>query len=81
MSRVSTWTIVREIVFILFGLLIIAGGLGRNGRWYLVLIGIGLIGWSLFRIFTEIEDSDRGGNVGRMSDEREEIRKRMKGGQ
>jgi hypothetical protein len=78
MSRVSAWTIVKEVFFILVGLLIIAGGLGRNGRWYLILIGIGLIGWSLIRIFTEIEDSGRGGRVGQMSDEREEIRKRMK---
>lgn len=73
----SIMKIISEILYILFGIAAIVGVIALEMEAYYALLGVGLIAWGVYDIYKETRDLSQKGEVGQLSKEREEIKKRI----
>lgn len=75
----STLAIIREIFYILVGILIIIFGIMYEMEWYYILAGFALVVWGIWDIYKEVRDLGKKSEVSEMAKEREEIKKKIEG--
>jgi cytochrome c biogenesis protein CcdA len=75
----SIAAIIREIFYILAGILIIIFGIMYEIEWYYILAGFALIVWGIWDIYKEVRDLSKKSEVSEMAKEREEIKKKIEG--
>ena len=73
----SKLKIFSEILYILFGILIIVFVFALDMEAYYALIGGGLIIWGIYDIYKETRDISKNSEVSQLSKEREEIVKKL----
>jgi cytochrome c biogenesis protein CcdA len=74
-----TLAIIREIFYILVGILIITFGIIYEAEWYYILAGFALVIWGIWDIYKEVRDLGKKSEVSEMAKEREEIKKKIEG--
>jgi hypothetical protein len=77
----SAIAIIRELFFILAGILIIIFGIMYEIEWYYILAGFVLVIWGIWDIHKEVRDLGKKSEVSEMAKEREEIKKKIEGGE
>lgn len=75
----STLAIIREIFYILAGILVIIFGIMYEMEWYYILAGFALVVWGIWDIYKEVRDLGKKSEVSEMAKEREEIKKKIEG--
>lgn len=73
----SKLKIFQEILYIIIGIFIIISVFAFDMEAYYVLIGLGLIAWGIYDIYKETRDMKKESEVSQLSQEREEISKKL----
>ena len=73
----SKLKIFQEILYIIIGIFIIISVFAFDMEVYYVLIGLGLIAWGIYDIYKETRDMKKESEVSQLSQEREEISKKL----
>jgi hypothetical protein len=69
--------IIYETCFIILGLILIIVSMTGDLEPYFALLGLGMMGWGAWDLRKELRDRSRKGQVRKLEEEREAIRKRM----
>jgi len=73
----SKLKIFQEILYIIMGIFAIISVFAFDMEAYYALIGLGLIAWGIYDIYKETRDMKKESEVSQLSQEREEISKKL----
>ena len=69
--------IVREVFYVLFGLVGLIAALSMELEWYYAVLGAGMMVWGIHDIVQEVRDNATSGEVAEAAVRREEMREKL----